>query len=302
MCCLEVYCTCAIYFLQMLKYPLVGHRSIKAYLSEEYGYTKQVSAFLLKHKFLKEVIVKQHFGRTPHVLYHDTRANPGRITPWDVALSLHPHSYLTGYTALSMLGWTEYAPRKIYVNWVRGIREKPILVAEPINQEVLQRVAFQPKKAPPVSLTFDGDDIVILSGQFFSSAEKHHLVRCPSRPDLPKYAMTLRAERLFLEALVNYHYFGGPEIVWQALLSKARDIAQESLLKTYAEMRLKYPYANAIAYILECSLRKTARLDKWLPLVNRELRFHLFMGDGERRVYVEKWSLYVPKRFYVAGG
>jgi hypothetical protein len=163
-------------------------------------------------------------------------------------------------------------------------------------------VAFTSKRIPAVSLGFNGKEIIVLSGQYFTSSEKKHLIKCPQGLNLPKYAMRFRDERLFIEALINYHYFGGAEIVWQALSSKAEHINYESLQRTYKEMNLKYPFANAIGYILDSHMQSSKDASRWLDLVNRDLKFHLFMGDGERRIFVEKWSLYVPKRFYVDRG
>jgi hypothetical protein len=286
----------------MLKSRLITSKDIKAYLSSTYGHTKEVKSFLRKHRSLKVIELDHHSRSLSHVLYHDTQKNPGRVTAWDVALSFHPRSYLTGYTILSFLGWTEYTPKKVYVNWIRGIRKRAASQTTAIDNEVLQRVAFTPKKIPPVSLRFDDREIIVLSGQYFSSVETKHLIKCPAELDLPKYAMTFRNERLFIEALINYHYFGGPDVVWQALSSRAEHMNQESLQRTFADMNLKYPYANAIGFIIDSSLKNARKASRWLDLVNRDLKFHLFMGDGERRVFVEKWSLYVPKRFCVNRG
>jgi hypothetical protein len=281
----------------MLKSPLITYGGFKAYLASAYAYTKEVGPFLRRHTTIRKVTLDHRLPHVPTVLYHDKKKNPGKVTAWDVALSIHRDSYLTGYTILSLLGWTEYTPKKIYVNWIRHVTPKkaPQTV---IDDETLQRVAFSPKKTPTTSLSFNRREIVVLSGQYFSTAEKKHLIRCPPELDLPEYAMTFRDERLFIEALVNYHYFGGADIVWQALLSKAEEMDQGLLLRTYSEMNLKYPYANAIGYIFDFHVRGFSKAIKWLDRVNKNLKFHLFMGDQERRIYVDKWSLYVPKRFY----
>ncbi len=285
----------------MLKARLIAFKGFKAYLSSAYGYTGEVGPFLRRHTTIRKVKLDHRLPRVPNTLYHDTRKNPGRVTAWDVALSLHPDSYLTGYTMLSLLGWTEYTPKKIYVNWVRPIRKQKAPRNLVIDNEALQRVAFIPKRVSGDSFKFNRREIIVLSGQLFSSTEKKHLVPCPPELELPEYAKTFRDERLFFEALINHHYFGGADIVWQALLSKAKEINQETLLRIYLEMDLKYPYANAIGYVIDTATGKSGKADKWLGLVNKDLRFHLFLGDRERRMFTEKWSLYVPKRFYVEG-
>jgi hypothetical protein len=105
-------------------------------------------------------------------------------------------------------------------------------------------------------------------------------------------------ERLLVECVINYHHFGGPEIVWRAFPLIVKRANPNIILRTYEEMHLKYPYANAIGYILECLKCGKAIVDKWLRLVNRELRFYLFLGDAQDRTYVDKWSIYVPQRFH----
>ena len=49
-------------------------------------------------------------------------------------------------------------------------------------------------------------------------------------------------------------------------------------------MDLKYPYANAIGYVIDTATDESGKADKSLSLVNKDLRFHLFLGDKERRM------------------
>jgi hypothetical protein len=270
-------------------------------LASECRFHGETSTYLRRHETLKKIELKLKSSGAPHFLYHDTKRNPGTISVWDIALSLHVDSYITGYTALSLLGWTEYSPTKIYINWIRSTKDKFTVIHDPIKNETLQQAAYTTKKEPPVLLSFDDKEIVFLSGQIFSPEEKTHLIPFASELELPPYALTFQEERLFLEALINYHWFGGADIVWQALTSRARSLNQNKLIEVYKEMKLQYPYANAIGYILErCNTSKTV-LARWASLVNSDLQFHLFMGDSERRVFVDKWSVYVPKRFYQKG-
>ena len=202
----------------MLKASLITFKGFKAYLSSAYGYTGEVGPFLRRHTTIRKVKLDHRLPRVPNTLYHDTRKNPGRVTAWDVALSLHPDSYLTGYTMLSLLGWTEYMPKKIYVNWVRPTQKQKAPRNLVIDNEALQRVAFIPKRVLATPSTSIAERSLLLSGQLFSSAEKKHLVPCPPELELPEYAKTFLDERLFIEALINHHYFGGADIVWPTLL------------------------------------------------------------------------------------
>ena len=277
---------------------LITPGDIKEYVKQTYGVSQGIDSFLAKHKTLKPITFDTSSRSVPRVLYHDVLHNPGTATAWDVALSFHRDSYLTGHTAFSLLGWTKRTGNRIYVNWIRRVQHK--VTPDPIDDEAIQRVAFVQKADPPVSLTFRESEIVVLSGQIFSRDERMQLVGLPSHISLPKYALIFRQERMFIEALINYHVFGGPDVVWQVLLSKAREVDQDTLARTYAEMKLKYPYANAIGYILDSANPGSRTTDRWLKARNGDLRFHLFMGDAEDRVYVEKWSLFVPRRFFVA--
>jgi hypothetical protein len=283
----------------MLKSRLLTQKSIKPYLTSNYAYTKNINSFLRKHEFIQTIKLEHHFSAVPQTLYQDVQKNPGKVTAWDIALSLHPESYLTGYTVLSLLGWTEYFPKVVYVNWIRGIRDKADPDNSQIDNETLQRIAFQPKKSPANTFIFEDKEIHFLSGQYFTRQEQSHLIKFPNEVDLPRYARTFSPERLFIESLINYHHFGGQELVWQALSSKVDDINQDFMIKIYKQMKLQYPYANAIGYLVESFSKNKSTIRKWLGLVNTSLKFHLFMGDNERRIYVEKWSLYVPKRFYL---
>lgn len=281
----------------MLSLPLIRPHKLKDYLKKEYDYHSPASSYLARHKTMVKIELDTHLPDSSHTLYHDKKKNPGQVTAWDIALSLHSNSYITGYSALSILGWTEYTPTRIYVNWIRGINSKQAFASQNIDEETLSRIAFTPKKDPPVNLVYENMEIVILSGQYFTMKEKTHLVELPFELELPRYAKTFCNERLFIEALINYHWFGGADIVWSAFKEKAKTLDRKKLLTIYKEMRLKYPYASAIGYVLDHFAPTTSNNNPWLPLVNKAVKFHLFMGDNERRVFVDKWSLYVPKRF-----
>jgi hypothetical protein len=69
------------------------------------------------------------------------------------------------------------------------------------------------------------------------------------------------------------------------------------LIKIYDDMKLKYPYSNSIGYWLDKAGIDNKYQVVWENKVNRNIKFHLFMGDKERRIYNKKWNLYIPKRF-----
>lgn len=282
----------------MLDERLITPKAIKSYLLTNFGYTKDVETFLLRNRFLKPLVLKHDSISLPHVLYHDTQRNPGEITTWDVALSLHHYSFVAGYSAFAKLGWAKPNETLIYVNWVRHLPEK---LAEPvaIDDEALQRIAFSPKRLAATIVAFRGRRIHALSGQVFSSSELNHLISVPNNSGLPKYAKTYREERLLIESLINYHYFGGADSVWKILKRKAKSLDQSKILSVFGEMNLKYPYANAIGYMLESAEVPENFLDRWMALSSRHLTFHLFLGDTESRILSEKWNLFVPKRFHI---
>lgn len=229
----------------------------------------------------------------PNVLFHDLVINPGVVDHYDIALSLYKKSFLTGFTLISLLGWTEYSPKVIHVNYVRDNRPK-YMGDRSINNEALQKVAFKPKRKSNKSFIYESFEIVILSGQ---AIPEHHLCKASNDLNLPFYARIPIIERLFLELLISYQYFGGCDLVWEILLEKASILDHKKLLIVYEEMNLVYPYANAIGYILERSGIDFDILELWKKKINFDLQFHLFLGDSEHRKWNKEWNLYIPKRF-----
>ncbi len=68
------------------------------------------ASFLRMQSLLVPVQLHHHWPSIPQVLYHDTKLNPGGMSAWDVALSLHERSYLTGQTIVSMITRADGSP------------------------------------------------------------------------------------------------------------------------------------------------------------------------------------------------
>jgi len=280
----------------MLKEPLLKFSDLKDYLATYYSYHSGFSNFLKSHNEIVEIQLDHHFDDLSSSLYHDTKRNPGTVDPEDVALSLKKRSFLTGYKMCSLYGWTEYIPKVIHVDWIRReIEEKQI---KTIDNSALQEIAFKNKKTSSTSFTFKTERVIVLSGKYITPIEKSHFVHLSSDYNVPSYTTVPIPERLLMEALVNYPYFGGQDIVWEMGLNILPYLNFTRLVEVYDQMCLSYPYVNALGYWCEKAKISSNKLQNLKRRVSSDIKFHLFMGDKERRKWIPEWSLYVPKRFY----
>lgn len=279
----------------MLNKKLLLYDELSKYLFENYNVAKNITKFISKNNFIKIISISTKNKHIPNKLFHDTKLNPGSITIFDIALSLRKNSYLTGYKLLSLLGWTDYIPKVIHVNWIRGsIKNKK---NEEIDNDIIQKIAYKQRSISSLKIKYEEYEIIILSGQLFPKNYIHHFITRHNIPQIPNYSNIFIPERLIIECLINHHYFGGADLVWKIGLEQFKKINHSKLIKIFDEMQLNYPYANSIGYWLEKSSIDSKYLSIWENKVNRNIKFHLFMGDRERRLFNEKWNLYIPKRF-----
>lgn len=281
----------------MLKKQLIHVNDISKYLYTNYDWKKSFHSFLSKRGNIKTINLNHKLKNLPRILFQDLERNPGQVSEWDIAFSLRKLPIFTGYHLVSMLGWTEYLPKTIHVSFIR--RVIPQIVPRSIDPEALQRVAFQPRRQSRDHFMYNGMKIHMLSGHILTNEQvENHLVQIQKEYEIAPYVKMFCEERLVIEMLMSYQYFGGADIVWDMLLEQLSAVNIEKLQLIFQEMHLSYPYQNALAYCLYCIDPDHPGLDFFENRVDHNLRFHLFLGDKERRKYFDRWSLYVPKRFY----
>ena len=279
----------------MLAKKLLTFDELKYYLSSEYGITKHFYRYLDENDSIREIKLNTKTNDIPQKLYQDIYKNPGEPCVYDIALGIRRNSYITGYKLISLLGWTDYIPKVIHVNWVRGhVKTEK---TKDIDNLTVQKIAFKPKQKSRLKLYFNDYEIIVLSGQLFPRVYNHHFMSTDIIPELPAYTRIFVPERLIIEALINYHYFGGSVTVWRVGIDQIKKLNMKKMKKIFEEMRLIYPYANAIGYWFERAGISKKELNFWRNRVNKKVQFHLFMGDQERRIWNEEWHLYVPRRF-----
>ena len=279
---------------QMLSTPLITYKDLPSYLKTNYNLKGSINKFIEKSGNIVEYNIPTKINNLPEKLYQDTTLNPGSPNVFDIALSLKKKSFITGYIVFSFLGWTEYIPKVIHINWKRNPFNK---INTPIDNITLQKIAYKPKSISKLRLIYNEYEIIVLNGQVFKNNYSNHFRLLNEITELPPYSETYIEERLIIESLINYQYFGGADIVWQAGLNQFNKLDLDLIFKIYKELDLIYPYANAIGYWMEKSNISKNIISKWEKLVNKHLQFHLFMGDSERRFFNKKWNLYIPKRF-----
>ena len=71
----------------------------------------------------------------------------------------------------------------------------------------------------------------------------------------------------------------------------------EDFIDAFEAQNFQYPYENSLGYIMESANIDKKYIQYFKNKVNRDIQFHLFLGDPERRIWNQDWNLYIPKRF-----
>ena len=274
-------------------------REIGSYLEGNYEYKIRpfvsMQKFIENSGFIQEIILKKQGVNIPEKLYYDKNKIKATISPVDIAINLKVPYFLTGYYIFSELGLTEYAPKVIHVDWIRpkGRNKHQGL----IDNEVLQQIAFKPKRETSRIISYDGYQIYLLNGKYFGENPDEYTINMKISNANCSEIKTLKLEKLMIESLINYQYFGGADLVWEVFMKVKNDLNLSKLIEYYKECDYQYPYQNALGYLLETASADREVISYFEKNVNKNIKFHLFIGDSERRIWNEKWNLYVPKRF-----
>ena len=162
---------------------------------------------------------------------------------------------------------------------------------------MIQKLAFKPKRFSGNVGIYRKYSIHLLNGKYLGADSSSKFQFIEGLPTLYEKVPVLKNERLFVEVIMNYHYFGGADMAWESLAQLVKRVDLNLLFKEFKEMNLVYPYQNVIGYILETFGVKQEELTLWRNELREDVQFHLFMGDGERRVWNDRWKIYIPKRF-----
>ena len=244
--------------------------------------TRELVYFLIEHKVLRSVrLDSETEGYAAKRRFVTADADP-----FEVALSLKAHSYLTHASAVFLHGLTEQVPQTVYVNSEQSVKPRP---AEKLSQERLDRAFKASQRTSRYTYVYGRKRIVLLSGK---NTGRHGVVPLPL-PTSERQVPATNLERTLIDITVRPVYAGGVHQVLTAYRSAAARTSVSKLLATLRVLDYMYPYHQAVGFYLARAGVAAERLNRIRAL---GLSYDFYLAHGLKEpAYDPSWRLFFPK-------
>lgn len=207
------------------------------------------------------------------------------VSPYQVALSVKPRSYLSHGSAVFLHGLTDQIPKTIYANQEQspkpGARGK-------LSQDAIDRAFSNRQRRSNYILNYDQWNIVLLSGKNTGNLEVTE-VSGPLRESLAVTSIT----RTLIDIAVRPVYAGGFFQVLQAYRSAKDRVSINALIATLKKIEHAYPYHQVIGFYMQRAGYDEKRYQR---LKNLGLNFDFYLTyDMKDPEFDHDWRLYYPK-------
>jgi predicted transcriptional regulator of viral defense system len=250
---------------------------------EEWGLDASVAlseftSFLVEKLGLRRIELRsERYG-------HKVRYGWGEFSPYLMALSLRPRSYLSHGTAVFLHALNEQLPKTIYVNQEQS--EKP--AGGELSQDRLALAFARRQRTSGYVYSLDRFRVVLLSGKHTGDlgVEK---VKGPAGEELP----TTGVARTLVDIVVRPAYAGGMVQVLEAYREANGRVNASELVRTLRRLNYVYPYHQAIGFLMERAGYPREEHEK-LRRLGAKFDFYLLHGMRKSR-YDPKWRLFFPQ-------
>lgn len=207
-------------------------------------------------------------------------------SPYRVALSLRPRSYLSHGTAVFLHALTDQIPKTIYVNHEQG----PKPPGSTPSQERLDAAFSRPQRMSKSIYRLDDHQIVLINGKHTSRLE----VGAISTEKTDAVDVT-KLERTLIDIAVRPAYAGGIYQVLEAYRTAKDQVSTAVLIATLKKLDYIYPYHQAIGFLMQ---RAGYNQEEIARLRALGLQFDFYLMHGMRKTeYDPDWRLFYPQGF-----
>jgi predicted transcriptional regulator of viral defense system len=231
----------------------------------------------LETKTLQEVHLSSSYP------LHTTRFYRGDFTPYELALSLRPRSYLSHGTAAFLQGLTDNQPEFVYVNQEQSPKEK----SGSLTQAGLNRAFSGKQRQSRFIVTHNKTRIMLLSGKDTDRLGVKEITE--TQGDMLELT---NLERTLIDITVRPGYAGGTENVLYSYGRAIEKLSVGRLTEMIEELDYVYPYHQAIGFYLQ---RAGLDLKSLSSLRKLESKYDFFLAHGMKKTkFDSEWRIYYP--------
>ncbi len=207
----------------------------------------------------------------------------GEITPYQLALSIRPRSYLSHGTAAYINGLTSQIPDLIHVNY----EQAPKSQSSHLTQEAIHRAFTREQRVSNYAFRYGNYRILVVSGKYSGDLE---VIRM-STPE-GDHARVTKLERTLIDLVVRPSYAGGVQNVLGAFRAAQARLSISILINTLKRLDFTYPYHQAIGFLME---RTGYDSQLYHQLAELGTRYDFYLAHGMKsKAYDSNWRLYYP--------
>jgi predicted transcriptional regulator of viral defense system len=214
---------------------------------------------------------------------HTIRFHTGEFTPYELALSLRPYSYLSHGTAAFLHGLTDNQPEFVYVNQEQSAKEQ----SGSLTQAGLNRAFSGKQRQSHFIVTHNKTRIMLLSGKDTGRLGVEEMAGTQGET-----LELTNLERTLIDMTVRPGYAGGAENVMYSYSRAIKKISVDRLAEIIQELDYVYPFHQAIGFYLQragIDLKSLSRLRKL------EMNYDFFLAHGMKKTKFDpQWRIHYP--------
>ncbi len=246
---------------------------------------KSPSSHKLKQLVIASGIVHE-IELTATYPFESKRYHRGPFSPYELALSLKPNSYLSHGTAAYLHNLTDHESHTIYVNKEQSAKDS----SSELTQDGINRAFSAKQRTSGFHFHHGQTTITLLNGKH--SGRLGVMAITGSRGE-PLEVTDL--ERTLIDIAVRPAYAGGVGHVLTAYLRSRSKVSVDRIAKLLRRLDYVYPYRQAIGFYLESTGHASADLD---VLRKPKLKFDFFLAHGVKHTrFDERWRIHFPADF-----
>jgi hypothetical protein len=241
------------------------------------------------HKILQLIItsgIVQPIELTSTYPFESKRYHRGPFSPYELALSLKPGSYLSHGTAAYLHKLSDHGPKMIYVNK----EQSPKYSSGSLTQAGIDRAFSVKQRTSGFQLQHGRTTITLLNGKHSGRLG----VVAMKGPNGELLEVT-DLERTLIDIVVRPAYAGGVRHVLTAFVRSRPKVSVRRISKLLRRLDYIYPYHQAIGFYLEVAGHAPADLEVFRK---PKLKFDFFLAHGiEETEFNERWRIHYPVDF-----